>query len=186
MASFASCAQAQDAALVTSGEKMQVQMQIETERWMNAVFGHCFETVRKKPFLDYSVSLNGNWTKLREDALKTQNLQLFDAYESPEGNFTIIDKNQSGSSCWTQFSTLRPKLAFQAFDAIVTPSSPSDNFVILDEKKLENDGTQRIYLYNPKDGNSPIIVYQARMVQPRLSNIVTIVKIADITEKKKD
>ena len=157
------------------GEKYELQMHTEAALWLDTVFGYCMTEVAGHPLGEFKPDLSEGWTPVREDAETTLGLKLFNPMESPKTHFTIVDLSPSGTSCWTQHSTLAPKSAIENFNSVMD-GEYAGQIELVKSGTDKTGSTIRFYEYTPDDGSGPITIYQARNTRPQLTNFVTIIK----------
>ncbi len=148
--------------------------QSEADLWLNTVFGHCLFVVAGEVWSDYPAELQGEWGDLRADYASTLLKPLYDPKVSAPPGAVILDLNEEGTSCWTQYTSIVPDYAASKFGAVIQ--------AFRDEDRLKSAfvdqgyGPQQVGVMLIGSARTPVIFYQTQRQQSGALTVVTIVQ----------
>ena len=145
-----------------------------SERYADYLLGFCFENVRGAALREHKTDYS-SWEPLI-DPKTSQNLELFDPHISPD-TATILDLHPANRSCWTQHDSVAGPLSMQAVLNILL--SQPEGVLSLKSQRSGAEFEERIYTYDPQDGNVPVDIYFHVKFAEIPNNIVGIVRVSD-------
>jgi hypothetical protein len=148
--------------------------QSEADLWLDTVFGHCLSVVAGEPLAGFPAELQGDWDNLREDYASTLLQPLYDPRVSVPPGAVILDINEEGTSCWTQYSSLVPDYAVSRFASVIQTLGDQDRLktAFVDQ----GFGAQQVGVVLIGSARTPVIFYQAEGYQGSTLTVVTIVQ----------
>ncbi|MEQ9506207.1 MAG: hypothetical protein RLO80_08030 [Hyphomonas sp.] len=148
--------------------------QSEADLWLDTVFGHCLFVVAGETWSDHPGQLQGEWEDLREDYASTLLKPLYDPKVSASRGAVILDLNEEGTSCWTQYTSLVPDYAGSRFTSIIQALGDEDRLksAFVDQ----GNGPQQVGVILIGKAKTPVIFYQAEQQQSGALTVVTIIQ----------
>jgi hypothetical protein len=146
----------------------------EADLWLDTVFGHCLSVVAGEALSDFPAERQGEWNDLRKDYASSLLKPLYDPKVSVPPGAVILDLNEEGTSCWTQYTSLVPDYAASRFGAVIQ--------LFQDEDRLKTAfvdqgyGPQQVGVLLIGNARTPVIFYQSQTQQSGALTVVTIVQ----------
>lgn len=155
-------------------EEEELAHQSEADLWLDTVFGHCLSVVAGEAWSDYPGALQGEWENLREDYASTLLKPLYDPKVSVLRGAVILDLNEEGTSCWTQYTSLVPDYAGSKFGSVIQAFEDEDRLksAFVDQGR----GPQQVGVLLIGEARTPVIIYQAEGQQDGALTVVTIIQ----------
>lgn len=146
----------------------------EADLWLDTVFGHCLFVVAGEAWSDFPAERRGEWNDLRKDYASTLLKPLYDPKVSASRGAVILDLNDEGTSCWTQYTSIVPDYAASKFGAVIQ--------AFRDEDRLKSAfvdqgyGPLQVSVLLIGNARTPVIFYQSQGEQSGALTVVTIVQ----------
>lgn len=148
--------------------------QSEADLWMNTVFGHCLFVVAGEAWADFPAELQGEWSDMRKDYASTLRKPLYDPKVSASPGAVILDIDDEGTSCWTQYSSIVPDYAGPRLASVIQAFENADRLkvAIVDD----GYGPQQVGVVLIGEARTPVIFYQTGRQQGSAFTLVTIIQ----------
>lgn len=148
--------------------------QSEADLWLDTVFGHCLFVVAGETWPDHPAELQGEWGDLRPDYASSLLKPLHNPKVSASPGAVILDLNEEGTSCWTQYTSLVRGYAASRFGAVIQAFHDEDRMksAFVDQGR----GPQQVGVLLIGNARTPVVFYQAEREQSGALVVVTIVQ----------